>query len=82
MIGTVDVAQQPVKHVKHDHRTRITQMRAIINCRSADIHPHIFGIDRRENLFFTGLRVIQLDRRHKFLTRSWRGLINFIGGLE
>ena len=55
--------QQPEEHVKHDHGPRVAQMRAVIDRGTADIHPHILRINRREILFLPGGGVVQLDRQ-------------------
>jgi hypothetical protein len=46
------MAQQPVEHVEHHHGPRIAEMRAVIDRRPADIHPHVLGSSGVEDLFF------------------------------
>ena len=60
----IDMTQQPVEHVKHDHGARIAQMGAVVHRGPTDIHPHVFIINRGEILAFAGFRVVQLDRGH------------------
>jgi hypothetical protein len=76
MIRPVDMAQQPVQHVEHDHWPRVAQMGAVIHRGPADIHPHVFRVDGNEILAFAGFRVVQLDRRHMArpyasMARAW-----------
>ena len=68
--GSVDMAQQAVKHVEDHNGAGIAQMGAIIDGGAADIHPHIVGVQRGEHLFPAGLGVVQFDGRHRFLTRG------------
>ena len=77
-IGTINMAQQAVQNVKHHHRPRVPKVRAIIDRRPADIHPHIGRVDRRKGLFAAGLGVVQLDRRHSLSHAVFaRGLSNY-----
>jgi hypothetical protein len=48
------VAQQPEQHIEHDHRAGIADMGKVVNRGAADIHPHILGIERREDVFGFG----------------------------
>ena len=64
MFGPVNMTQQPEQRIKHNHRTRIADMRAVIHRRATDIHPHIRGIDRIKPFFRTRRRVIKLDLSH------------------
>ena len=70
MILTIDMAQQPEQHIKHNHRSRIADMGKIIHGRPAHIHPHIRRIDRREGLFLAGQRIVKRDR-HGFSCLGW-----------
>ena len=84
VIRPVDMAQQTVEHIKHHHGPRIAQMRAVIDGRPTEIHPHIFGVQRRERAFFARFGVGQLDggMRHSCLAEfSLRGLAGS-GGLS
>ena len=64
MILAIDMAQQPVEHVKHDDRARVAQVGAVVHRRPTDIHPHVFIIDWDEILALAGFRIVQLDCGH------------------
>ncbi len=70
VIGPVDMAQQPVEHIEHDDGPRIAQMRAVIDRRPADIHPHVGRIERLEILLRAGGGVVEFDRGHVVLART------------
>ena len=44
----IDMAEQPVQHIEHDHRARIADMGNVIDGGPTHIHAHIFRIQRRE----------------------------------
>src|ERR1700730_10012601 len=48
MIGAVNVAEQPKKHIKHDDRPRIADVGKIIDRRPAHIEANARGLDRVE----------------------------------
>ena len=74
MFGPVDVTEQPVGHVKDHRRARIAHMGAVIDRGATDIHAHIAGIQRLEDLLLPGAGVVKLDRGHGLvLTRGARG---------
>ncbi len=58
LIRTVAEPQQPVEDIEHDDRTRIADMRKVIDRRTADIEPHVLGVDGFENLPRPGQRVV------------------------
>ena len=66
---TVNMAQQPVKHIKHHHRAGIADMGAVINRGAADIHADIPGVDRHKFFFAADFGVGELD--HRFSRRGF-----------
>ena len=70
------VTQQPIEHVKHQHRPRIAQVRAVINGGSTDIHTHIVRIDWIQHLFAAGGGVIECDIHVNARAKGWRGPSN------
>ena len=77
-IWPIDMAQQAVEHVKHDHRPRITQMRPIIHRGPAQIHAQVRGINWHKPFFLAGLGVVKANVAHLILARYQRGLSNFV----
>ena len=75
MVRPVDMAQEPEKHVEDDDGPGVAQMRAVIDGRPADIHPHVIGVDRLEDILRPGLGIGQPDGRHasSFTRRASRG---------
>ena len=65
VVRPVDVPHQPVERVEHHHRPRIAQMGAVIDGGAADIHPHVFRVERLEPLLAAGRGVGQLDLGHR-----------------
>ena len=61
MLGAVEMAQQPVQHVEHDHRPRVADMGEVVDRRPADIHAHARGIDRGKHPFFARQRIVELQ---------------------
>ncbi len=58
VVRTIKMAQQPEQHVKHDGRARITDMGEVINRGAADIHAHVFRIERCEQIFLGRVSVL------------------------
>ena len=58
VLGPIDMAQKPIKHIKHNHRTRIADMGTVIDCWPTDIHAHILRADRLKSLLLARLRVV------------------------
>ena len=71
VLGAVEVAQQPVKHVEHDHRPRIADMGEVVDRRPAHIDADIPGIERPEWLLLAAKRVV--ERKHDDQAPSPRG---------
>ena len=65
VILAVEMAQQPVEHIEDDERPRIADMGEVIDRRPADIHAHVGGIDRLEDLLLPGQRIVKLQS-HSF----------------
>ena len=61
VLRAVDMAQQPVEHVEHQNGPRVAQMRPVVDRRAADIHPHVFRVDRDKRLLRPGAGVRQPD---------------------
>ncbi len=57
--GAVEVPQQPEQHVEHDDRARIADMGEVVDRRSADIHAHVRGIERRERPLLLRQRIVE-----------------------
>jgi hypothetical protein len=60
----IDMAQQPVEHIKHDQRPGIADMGIVIDRRSADIHADILVIDRLELFLGPRQRVPEFELGH------------------
>ncbi len=65
MIRPVNVPQQAEEHVKDNHRTRVAEVRPVIDSRPADVHAHIIGVDRRKRLFPACAGVIKRNSGHE-----------------
>ncbi len=63
----IDMPQQPVEHVKDDHRSGIADMGKIIDRRTADIHAHVFRVDRGEIDLAASQCIVKLEG-----PRPWR----------
>ena len=61
VLGAVEMAQQPVEHIEHDHGPRIADMRAIIDRRSAHIEGDALGIAGDELTLLARHRVVEAD---------------------
>ena len=72
MIFAIKMTQQPEEDIEHDDRTPIADMRMVVDGRTADIHPHILRIDRREELLVARQCVVDLEGHHLILTPSAR----------
>ena len=59
MIVAIEMPQQPEQHVKHDDGACVADMREVIDRRSADIHAHVFWIERRERPLLLGQRIVE-----------------------
>src|SRR5205823_3142956 len=46
--------------VENNHRPRIADMGKVVNRRTADIHAHVRGIERREDAFLAAQRIVEL----------------------
>ena len=66
---------QSVKDVKNHHWTSITQMRPVINRRTADIHPHVIRVDRRKFFLCPRPCVVQFNRGHRVVLLKQRTCI-------
>ena len=60
----IDVAQQPEERVEHHHRPGVADVRAVIDRRPADVHPHVGRIERHEALLRSRPRVVEFDLGH------------------
>ena len=71
VLGPVEVAQQPVEHVEHDHGPRIADMGEVVHRRPAHIDADIPGIERPERLLLATERVVKLkhDRPSPLVSR-------------
>ena len=67
MLGAVEMAQQPVQHVEHDHRPRVADMGEVVDRRPAHIHAHARRIDRREHPLLARQRIVELQF-HRLMT--------------
>ena len=54
----VDVAEQPEERVEHHHRPGVADVRAVVDRRPADVHPHVRGIERRRAAPSARVRVL------------------------
>ena len=57
----IQMTQEPVEHVEHDHRPRIADMGEVINRWPAHIHAHAFWIERGENPLLLRERIVELE---------------------
>ncbi len=57
----VEMAQQPVQHVEHDHRPRIADMGEVVDRRPAHIHAHVARIERRKRPLLARQRIVELQ---------------------
>ncbi len=63
VVGAVEVAEQPIKHVEDDDRAGIADMGVVVDGRPAHIHAHIGRIDRLKILLVARQRVVELQPR-------------------
>ena len=59
VLRSIEMAEQPEQHVKHDHRPGIADMGEIIDRGAADIHAHVRRIEGFEVLLLAGERIIK-----------------------
>jgi hypothetical protein len=52
--------QVTINEIEGDRRTGMPQMAFAADGRTAHIHAHMTGCDRSENLFLTGIRIVDL----------------------
>ena len=72
VIFAVNEAQKPKQRVKNQSGSRVSDMRAVINRRSADIHTHVHVVDWLEPLLGSRPGIVEHDLGHDFLTRiAW-----------
>ena len=65
--ATEHVAQQAEQHVEDDHRPRVADMREVVDGGSADVHAHVLGVDRREQLLLAHRSVVDRQGHHAIL---------------
>ncbi len=58
VVLAIEMAQETVKNVENDGRTRIADMGIVVDCRPAHIHAHLVRIDGDEVLFGPRERVV------------------------
>ena len=58
VFGAVNPAQQPEQNVENNDRSGIADMGVVVDRRTADIHPHIARIERRELRLLSSQRAI------------------------
>ncbi len=63
VIRPIDMAQQPVQHIKDDCRACVADMGEVVDRRTTDIHAHFFRIDRDKHLLRPRQRVVELQIR-------------------
>ena len=57
----VEMAQQPVQHVEHDHRPRVADVREVVDRRTAHVHAHALVIERLERPLLARERIVELQ---------------------
>ncbi len=57
--------EQPPHHVEHDDRTRVAEMRAVVDGRAAHVHPHMAWVERNEPLPPTRQAVVEVKFGHR-----------------
>ena len=73
MLRAIDMPQQPIKHVEHDNRPRIADVREIIDRRPAHINAHIGRIERDERFLPARERIVKFERRRRRHGASLKG---------
>ena len=66
----IQVAQQPEKHVEHNHRARIADMCEIIDGRTTDIDSNICRIERSKFVPASRQRVVKAQFHARVITRQ------------
>ena len=59
MVFAIDMAQQPIQHIKHDDRSGIADMGMVIDRRAANIHADIGRVDWHKFLLVAGQRIVK-----------------------
>ncbi len=65
VVLAIEMPQQPKQHIEHDDRARIADMGEVVDRRPADIHAHVFGIERHERPLLPGQRIVQTQLHGK-----------------